>query len=195
MSNKERLWKIAKKQHGFFTAKQAKDAGYKDSNFASHLQSGVWRKVGRRIYRLSHFPDYERPELIIWSLWSHNPHAPYEGAWSHETALEIYDLSDVNPTQMHMTVPVGFKNSGKPNFITLHFETLSRVEIQKIDGFFITTPIRTLVDIFRVGVLEPYLLHQSIKEALSKGLITKLELARSKQFYPEVGKIMEIINE
>lgn len=195
MKNQDRLWEIAKNQQGIFTAEQAKNAGYHDSNFAKYVQSGTWEKIQRGIYRLTKFPAYDRPELVVWSLWSLNSREPGMGVWSHETALEMFDLSDINPTKMHMTVPFGFRRTSKPDFIQLHFGTLSKLETQKMDGFYVTTPIRTLVDIFREKSLDLSLLHQSINEALSGGLITKIELRRAMQHYPEVEKILELVDE
>lgn len=32
---------------------------------------------------------------------------------SHATALSLYDLSDVNPAKLHMTVPTGFRRPSK----------------------------------------------------------------------------------
>ncbi|NGX45524.1 MAG: hypothetical protein K940chlam2_00679 [Chlamydiae bacterium] len=195
MKNQDRLWEISKQQQGIFTAEQAKSAGYRDSNFAKYIQSGAWERIQRGIYCLTKFPTYNRPELVVWTLWSLNTREPGMGVWTHETALEIFDLSDVNPTQMHMTVPFGFRRTKKPDFIHLHFGTLSKLEIQKIDGYYVTTPIRTLVDIFREESFDPSLLHQCVNEAISKGLITKIELARAKQHYPEIEKILEMIDE
>ncbi|NGX38771.1 MAG: hypothetical protein KR126chlam1_00082 [Chlamydiae bacterium] len=194
VEKKDKLWRVAEKQHGYFTAKQAKEAGYRDSNFARYIQSGIWKKIQRGIYCFTHFPAYERPELIIWFLWSQTRKDPGCGVWSHETALEIHDLSDVNPLKMHMTVPERFRKRGKPGFISLHCGTFSKMEIQEKDGYLITTPLRTLVDVFREESLEPSLLRQSVREALSKGMVTKIELAKMKKFYPEVEKILEVVD-
>jgi predicted transcriptional regulator of viral defense system len=42
--------------------------------------------------------------------------------YSHHTALSLYDLSDLNPSKLHMTVPMDFRrNSEIPGILVLHF--------------------------------------------------------------------------
>jgi len=66
------LYEIAEPQFGFFTAKQAKKAGYDESKHAYHVRAGNWIREYRGIYRLRSFPTPERPDLMLWSLWSRN---------------------------------------------------------------------------------------------------------------------------
>ncbi len=51
----------------------------------------------RGIYRLAHYPVAERPELVLWILWSCNRKRELQGICSHdirrhETALDIHEL-------------------------------------------------------------------------------------------------------
>jgi len=109
MNQDTKLFNMTDRQQGFFTAKQAEKCGYARSNFHLKLSSGEWTKELRGIYRLGRYPVTDRPELVLWSLWSRNNQDIPQGTWSHETALDIHELSDVMPTKMHMTVPVHFR--------------------------------------------------------------------------------------
>lgn len=41
----QKLFTIAESQQGYFTARQAKIAGYKDDTHPYHVQSGNWMRV------------------------------------------------------------------------------------------------------------------------------------------------------
>src|SRR5690348_12428392 len=105
------LYQIAEPQFGFFTAKQAKEAGYDESKHAYHVRAGNWIREHRGIYRLRSFPVPERPDLMLWSLWSRNREGVPQGVYSHDTALALHDLSDINPSKLHMTVPKAFRRT------------------------------------------------------------------------------------
>jgi hypothetical protein len=76
-------------------------------------RSGNWIREHRGIYRLALFPTTDRPELVLWALWSRNRNEEVEGVYSHHTALSLYDLSDLNPSKLHMTVPTDCRNATK----------------------------------------------------------------------------------
>lgn len=192
MRNEQRLAPIAQVQEGFFTTRQAKEAGYLDENFSKMIKSGKWIREIRGVYRLANFPLPERPELILWSLWSCNRQGEVEGVWSHETALDIYDISDANPVKMHLSVPRGFRSKA-PDFIVLHHNNLAPSEIETRKGYRVTTPMRTLVDLFKEGALSQDLLSQSVHEMVDRGLITSIELQQSRKFYQEINEVLEII--
>jgi predicted transcriptional regulator of viral defense system len=104
-----RLFDLAEQQQGFFTTKQAKAAGFAENTHPYHVHAGNWVREHRGIYRLALFPAPDRPDLVLWSLWSRNRKEEIEGVYSHQTALRLHELSDLNPAKLHMTVP---QNSG-----------------------------------------------------------------------------------
>lgn len=63
-----RLFEIAKGQHGFFTAKQAKAAGFAENTDPCRVQAGNWIREHRGIYRLGLFPSAEHPDLMTWAV-------------------------------------------------------------------------------------------------------------------------------
>src|SRR5215472_11962589 len=110
-----RLFEIAEQQQGFFTTKQAKAAGFAENTHPYHVQVGNWICEHRGIYRLALFPVTDRPDLVLWALWSRNRDEEIEGVYSHHTALSLYDLSDLNPAKLHMTVPTDFRRNSERN--------------------------------------------------------------------------------
>jgi len=78
-----------------------------------HVQVGNWVREHRGIYRLALFPTAEQPDLVKWALWSRNRDEVTEGVYSHQTALGLYELSDLNPAKLHVTVPTHFRRSSE----------------------------------------------------------------------------------
>jgi hypothetical protein len=75
-----RLFEFAEQQQGFFTTKQAKAAGFAENTHPYHVQVGNWIREHRGIYRLALFPMSDRPDLVLWALWSRNRAEQIEGA-------------------------------------------------------------------------------------------------------------------
>jgi predicted transcriptional regulator of viral defense system len=50
-----------------------------------------------------------------------NHHGPERIALSHDTALLIYGISDLNPSRVHLTVPKSVRlRRARPEWITIH---------------------------------------------------------------------------
>jgi predicted transcriptional regulator of viral defense system len=178
----KRLYEIAEGQQGFFTTKQAKAAGFAENTHPYHVQAGNWIREHRGIYRLASFPRGERPDLMLWSLWSRNRKEAAQGVYSHQTALSIYDLSDVMPAKLHMTVPKNFRrNSEIPGVVVLHFADLPQVDIGAVHGVRVTRPIRTILDLLEGGEVPPATLRQALREGLRRGLIRRSEIAEARK--------------
>jgi predicted transcriptional regulator of viral defense system len=179
-----KLYEVAEGQQGLFTTKQAKQAGYLDEAHVYHVRMGNWIRERRGIYRLAQFPPTERPDLVLWHLWSCNRQEVPQGVFSHETALSIYELSDANPALLHMTVPRGFRRSAPiPDVLMLHFNDLSVSDVETMQGFRVTRPLRTVVDLLGDGQLSVGLISQAFEEAMKKGLFTVRDIER------RVGKL------
>ncbi|MBE3132075.1 MAG: hypothetical protein IMZ55_01270 [Acidobacteria bacterium] len=178
----ERLYQVAEGQGGFFTARQARGAGYADNTHPYHVRHGNWVREHRGIYRLARFPLGSRPDLMLWQLWSHNRRGQPQGVYSHETALALHDLSDVMPAKLHMTVPPGFQRMAAiPRVLRLHRGRLGQRDIETINGVRVTTPLRTLIDVIVDGRIGTELQIQAVDDAIRRGLTIarQLETART----------------
>ena len=197
MGNKHQLFDIADRQQGFFTAKQAEECGYPRSNFRIRLLSGEWIQEGRGLYRLGHYPVTDRPKLVLWSLWSRNIKDVPQGIWSHETALDIHELSDVMPSKMHMTVPLNFRRRVEiPKVLCLHYCDLTNTDIETRQGYKITTPLRTIIDCITVKTIADNLITQALRQALDRGLVLQDELKTIENTHPNIyQKIVSLLND
>jgi len=179
-----RLYEIAESQQGFFTTKQAKAAGFAENTHPYHVQAGNWIREHRGIYRLASFPRGERPDLMLWSLWSRNRREAAQGVYSHQTALSLYDLSDVMPAKLHMTVPKNFRrNSEIPRVLVLHFADLPQSDIGAIHGVRATKPMRTILDLLEHGEVPLATLRQALREGQRRGLIRRNEIAEARKHF------------
>ena len=172
-----RLYETAQGQSGFFTTRQAHQAGFKDNVHPYHVRSGNWVRERRGVYRLAQFPLPARPDLMIWQLWSRNRRDQPQGVFSHKTALTLHELSDAMPAKLDMTVPPGFQRMAAiPEVLRLHRARLTERDVETIDGVRVTTPRRTLIDVMVEGELAPELQAQAVDEALRRGLIRRRQI-------------------
>ena len=172
------LFEIAEGQQGYFTAKQAADAGYQLGSQAHHVKSGNWVRVERGIYRLARFPQSSEEQLVIYTLWSRNRAGKPEGVYSHQTALSIHELSDVNPAKLHMTVPTAFRRNAKtPKILALHRASLDEKDVEQRQGFAVTRPLRAIADLAAAESVSRDIVEQALAEARQRGLIPVREVA------------------
>lgn len=178
--NRARLYEIAERQRGFFTTKQARSCGYVSPNHPYHVRTGEWVREHRGVYRLGRFPRTEDDELVLWALWSRGRDDQPQGVYSHQTALSLYDLSDVMPAKLHMTVPPDFrKTTTMPPILVVHKGLLSDKEVERREGYSVTTPIRAMEDLIRSGTEDRGQLRLALRQALERGLITPQQIDKS----------------
>lgn len=188
----ERLFEIAEGQQGYFTAKQAEAAGFDKKNHHFHVRSGNWIRECRGVYRLSKFPVVEHPDMIAWSLWSRDRTDKPQGVYSHETALSVYDLSDIMPAKLHMTVPPEFRrNAAIPGVLVLHRGRLHDDEIEAMQGFRVTRPLKAIADLIAAGHISADYLQQAVRQAVQRGLISRSKVAAAIRIPDEVKKKIE----
>ncbi|MBA4149201.1 MAG: hypothetical protein H0X66_13890 [Verrucomicrobia bacterium] len=182
------LFEIAEGQQGYFTAKQAADVGYQLGSQAHHVKSGNWIRSERGIYRLLRFPQSDEEQLVIYALWSRNRAGEPEGVYSHQTALSIHELSDVNPAKLHMTVPARFRRRAEtPGILVLHHADLARKEVEQRQGFAVTRPLRSIADLVAAESVSRDIVEQALTEGRQRGLITVREMAelRREELFPK----------
>jgi predicted transcriptional regulator of viral defense system len=98
---------LAATQGGYFTARLALVVGYASPAQHYHVTQGNWERVARGVFRLRDYALAVRKDLIAHSLISHDRSGWPQPVFSHETALALHDLGDVNPAGFHLTVPLG----------------------------------------------------------------------------------------
>jgi predicted transcriptional regulator of viral defense system len=176
------LTAIAQDQQGYFTTKQAIEAGYADNTHPYHVQAGNWERVRRGIYRISHLPTPEDGEMMVWLLWSRGRDEQAQAAISHQTALSLFELGDFNPAKVHLTVPTTFRrNSRPPKTVVLHRAKLTPAEVTHLRGLAVCRPLRALCDVASTQLDAVADLRPVALEARRRGLITEPEVAALKE--------------
>ncbi len=75
--------------------------------------------------------------------------------YSHQTARALYDQSDLNPSKLHMTVPRDFRPSSDiPGILKLHYADLPECDVKPAQGYKVTPPLRTILDLLEEGKVE-----------------------------------------
>lgn len=192
-SSEGELFQLAQEQGGYFTAKQAAGLGYVASKRNYHVGAGNWIREHRGIFRLSLYPPPDRPDLILWWLWSRGRSDSPVGVFSHQTALSLHELTDVNPAKLDLTVPPGFRRgTAIPSILRLHFADVGTDERENISSVPVTNALRTIIDIWRENTLPKPILREAFTEALRQGKLTKRQVAQAKK-NPAMASIMEAI--
>lgn len=163
-----RLYYTAEQQAGYFTTTQALEAGFSPSLLTYHVHTGHFVRVKWGIYRLVQFPSSQHEDLFIAWL-----EAGTGTVISHESALALYDLSDVLPTKVHVTVPRGA--SRRHPRLSLHTNQLGPQELTSMAGLPVTTVSRTIADVATSGLAEEQVV-QAVKQAIQRGLVNQIDL-------------------
>jgi predicted transcriptional regulator of viral defense system len=164
----DELYRIAEPQGGYFTSAQAVRAGFSRKLLWHYQKTGKLIRVAHGIYRLTHFPSSGLEDLFVAWL-----KCGPRSAISHDSALALYDLSDVLPGEVHVTIPrtASRRRSG----IRMHTIRLRAGDVVRRDGLPVTTVPRTIADAARAGLSEDHVA-RAIRDALRRGLTTQQAL-------------------
>ena len=183
VGREQQLFEAADTQAGYFTAAQALEAGFSYRAQHHHKAQGRWLDKGYGIFRLRDYPWGENEELARLTLWSRTKQGAPQAVVSHETALRLYELSDLMPSRVHLTVPTGFRKAA-PSGVVLHKTEVRPGETERREGFRVTWPLRTLLDA-AASPLSPEHLEQATLEALQRGLVRPDQLCEALATAPE----------
>lgn len=89
------LFQPTQEQGGYLTVKQAAGLGYVAIKRNYHVGAGNWVRERRDIFSLSLYPPPDRPDLILWWLWSRGRSDSPVGVFSHQTAMSLHELTDL----------------------------------------------------------------------------------------------------
>ena len=162
---------VAHEQGGYFTAKQAIQAGYGYRHLDYHESVGNFVRVDHGLYRLPTIPPSEHDDLIRLTFWSRNQKDEPQAIVSHESALVLHELTELLPHQTHLTVPRKFRKAA-PLGCVLHKGALGVNEIEERAGFRVTKPLQTLLDA-AAGELSQEQLEKAVKQAVVRGLVRR----------------------
>jgi predicted transcriptional regulator of viral defense system len=100
-----------------------------------------------------------------------------KGVLSHATALDLWDVSDVNPARIHITVPRAHRpQRALPGAYVIHREDLAPGDVDAIEG----VPIVTLAGAIRECAADHAgldLLEQAVRAGAARGLLDRKQTA------------------
>jgi predicted transcriptional regulator of viral defense system len=172
------LWDVAVDQYGYVTALDAHQFGAAVVELGKLAARGKLTRVAYGLYRFPEWPTGSRDHLMEAVLWTRDPDA----ALSHDTALDVYELSDINPGRIHVTVARKsrpLRRRQTPAAYVVHYEDLAPSQ----RGFWEQIPtvtVPTAIDQCIASGVRPDLIRQAIAEAREQGLIDPETAARQR---------------
>jgi predicted transcriptional regulator of viral defense system len=166
----EDLYLQAEAQAGYFTAQQAVGVGMDRSTLSHHARpGGRYERIRPGLYRMRRFPSSPFEHVMVAWLPLRNAGAVV----SHESALELHELSDLIPDAVHLTVPRAERGLRRRDGVRLHTTSAppSKAEIQNIAGLPVTNPERSIVDALEAGA-QPEQIELAVRQATRRVLTT-----------------------
>ncbi len=175
----EVLGRLAESQAGFVTTAQAEQAGFHRNTLRHHdREGGRLEHAGRGLYRLRFYPSSPFDHIAAACVLA----GPEIAVVSHESALELYDLSDVVPSKVHLTLPRRYRHRAAPVGVRLHFprQPLADGEVRCVHGLQTASPERTILDALEAGT-QPEQIEMAVWQALERALTTPKRLRAAAQ--------------
>ncbi|MDO5617612.1 type IV toxin-antitoxin system AbiEi family antitoxin domain-containing protein [Kocuria sp.] len=168
---KDELWDVADVQHGFVTARQAADAGVAAPTLQMLVHRGTLQKVAHGVYRFPKYPVGSHDAKMLAVLWT----GAQEAALSHETALDAYAISDVNPNRIHVTVARRrrIRRSGGDAYV-IHYQDLQPAQVGWWNEIPMVTAAQAISQCIDYGT-PIHLLRQAVERGHAHGYLTKAE--------------------
>lgn len=168
------IYEIAADQHGYVTARQAREAGVSSMALVMMERRRSIERVSYGVYRLVQFPVGPLAGYMEASLWP----AGVAGIISHESALALYGISDSNPSRIHITIPPGHRIRRRPpSRLRLHLADVSDEDVDLFDGIPVTRVERTIRDCLAAHV-GGAILEQAVDDAERQGYLASADAAR-----------------
>jgi len=180
-TNIDKLREVALDQHGFVTYQQALDQGVTPQSLTMLVKRGRLEREAHGVYRVPQVPVSSCYQLMKAVLWTGAP----EACLSHETALDAYGVSDINPTMIYITVAKNRRiaRKGGEGYVIYHQDLESK---QK--SWWEEIPIVTLVVAIEQcakNKVPTYLLRQAIERGAKLGKLLPEDAERLQKLLEE----------
>jgi len=164
------LWSTAASQHGFVTARQATALGVDTHALQMLVHRGTVERVAHGVYRFPRFPVSQYDPYMLAVLWTRAD----EACLSHETALDAYGISDVNPNAIHVTVARRRRLRRADAGYIIHYEDLEPGQIGWWQEVPTVTPATAVAQCIAYST-PTYLLRQALERGYTQGYLTTAE--------------------
>ncbi len=172
-TTREVLRQEAVEQHGYISRAAALRAGVSPHALRLLVDRGRLERVAHGVYRDPTVPATGNDLLHLAVLWT----GVEDACLSHETALAAFDLGDVNPDRIHVTVPAHhyrLRRRGGEAY-EVHYENLDPEQVGWFDQIPTVTPATAIAQCTAYGT-PSYLLRQAIDAGRKAGRLTTLQV-------------------
>lgn len=168
----KKAFEIALDQYGFITHRDFKTLDSDPVLLRQWCQRGLVERIGHGIYRFPQVPVTPLDPLMLATLWPAG-----RGVLSHDSALELHELCDINPAKVHVSIPVDYRLRRKGGDLYVFYrEDLTEAQITWHEGIRIVKPYVAIQQALESNV-PIYLIRQAMDEVGRKGLVTKKQLS------------------
>ncbi len=166
------LAELAADQYGLFTVQDARTVGYAANSVAQMARRGRLERVSQGVYRIAFLPAGALGSYMEAALWP----VGAKGVLSHQTALDLWDVSDINPSKVHITVPRAHRTQRHvPAGYVIHREDLPEREIAAIEGIPVVTLARAIEQCATAHIgLD--ILEQAVRTGRAHGLLSPAQV-------------------
>jgi len=167
----DRLRAVALDQHGFVTAGQAAEAGVSAPSVSMMTKRGRLDRVAHGLYRVPQVPATRFDPHMEAVLWTGFP----ETCLSHDSALDAWEISDINPDQIHVTVGARRRITRPiPAGYVIHKQDLAPAQITWWEQVPTTTPATAVRQCIETGV-PTHLIRQALERSARTGAVPAAE--------------------
>jgi predicted transcriptional regulator of viral defense system len=170
MPDYEALFGVASSQAGHFTLEQALDLGVSKRMLSHHTKTRRFTREAPGVYRFRDYPDLASDVAVAWLFLQRRTG---RALVSHESALNILELSDLVPRAIDITVDRARRPyaDAAPVGVRIHTtqEWPATSEILHRRGVLLTGVERTLIDCI-LGATEGSMIRQALRNAFRERL-------------------------
>jgi predicted transcriptional regulator of viral defense system len=163
------LWDVAVDQYGYVTSKDAHRLGINIVELGKLAARRQLEHISYGVYRFPQLPVTPLDSYMLATLWANG-----RGVLSHDTALDLHDLCDINPSKLHITVPGRPPERKGGEQYVVHSEALADDETTWHEAIPIVTVAKAIAQCIASGV-SSHLLTQALRTARGRGAITPAE--------------------
>ncbi len=171
MTSYDDVLEVAVGNHGYVTARDARAAGVDPTVLRKLVATGRLERTAQGVYRVPVLAGGAHAAYAEAVAWTRG-----RGVLSHESALDLLDLCDVNPPMIHLTVPSTYtpRRLGG-DLYRVWRRTLDPATVITFDGLLVVRPRESIQDCLAYGT-DAALLVQACETARREGYLTDDDL-------------------
>jgi predicted transcriptional regulator of viral defense system len=168
---REQLWDAAVDQYGYVTLRDAARLGIDDHTVRKLCARNELDRPAHGVYRFPQLPVTAYDPYMLAVLWT----GVAATCLSHDTALAAYEVCDINPERIHLTVPTPrrIRRSGGDLYL-IHHQDLTDEQV----GWWQQIPTATLPTAMAQCIasgVPGYLLRQALAAGRARGQLSATE--------------------